>query len=248
MDKELKKYKGSSCGNSFVIVDCRGGSLDRKEKIDFARTNIVKYGADSALFISESEEDDVCMEIFEKDGSESDFCGNGAILIAYMLGLDKGFIRAKNQVVVAEGDSEKQSIIMDIELSQVEEMGDDICIFVRMGEPHMIFLAEDVQEFDLIGVGSRLQNDYPEGVNVDALQRVDNHHYLIRTYERGVCAETKSCGTGAMSSYIAVSYFRDKLYTEPVEFKSVGGCHSVSIVDGMVRLEVQKSFCEFEEI
>lgn len=206
-------------------------------------SNITKYGVDSALFIEKSRDCDVCMEIFEKDGSESDFCGNGAILITHLLGLNKGTVKTKDGVALAEGSSNKQAIFLDIKLSQIEELGDDKnCLFVRMGEPHIIFKVEDIEKIDLMNIGNKLQKKYSKGVNVDAIQKLDELHYLIRTYERGVCAETRSCGTGSLSSYIAVSYFCDKIFTEPIHFKSEGGCHLVSRTNDMLKLEVPKKY------
>ena len=77
---EFKKYIGSCCGNSFVIFDCRKDELSKRSKSNLASKYVPKYGVDSALFMRKSNGMDIYMEIFEKDGSESDSCGNGAIL------------------------------------------------------------------------------------------------------------------------------------------------------------------------
>jgi diaminopimelate epimerase len=244
------KYIGDCCGNSFVILDCRNDDLSKEFKSRFASENIAKYNVDSALYLEKSRKFDIFMEIFEKDGSESESCGNGTILIAYLLGLNEGIVEMKDNAAKITGDSERQGISMSMKFAGLKKIeGKDDCVFVKMGEPHIVCLVDDVNNFDLIKRGEEFQKDYPEGVNVDAIQKVNDHSYLIRTYERGVFSETKSCGTGSLSSYIAVSYFVENLHKDPIEFKSAGGSHWVSNNNGdLLKLETSKKFCKIKEI
>lgn len=246
-----KKYIGSCCGNSFVIFDCRDNGLDEQLKADSASANIVKYEVDSALILRSSAWTDVFIEIFEKDGSESEACGNGTILVSYLLGIDQGMIEMKNNAALVSGDIKKQAISMNVRLSYIiEETGSEKrCLFVKIGEPHIIYLVDDLENFDLVGFGKKAQKKHPKGVNVDAIQKVSDDCYLIRTYERGVFRETKSCGTGSLCAYIAISHFDKKIYEESVEFKSVGGSHWVSrnsMNKNMLKLETLKKFCKIE--
>ncbi|HLD26467.1 MAG TPA: hypothetical protein VJB63_00700 [Patescibacteria group bacterium] len=244
-----KVFIGSCCGNSFVIMDSFNGEMSQQSKIEFSQKNIIKYGVDSALFLNKSNGPDLLMEIFEKDGSESDSCGNGAIAAAYLLNLDNGVVEMKGNVALISGDSEKQGISMNIKLSSIREVdGGKKCVLVKMGEPHLIYLVDDLKSFDLVKIGRDVQYKYPDGINVDALQKIDNSHYLIRTYERGVFAETKSCGTGSLSAYMAISHFDDKIHTMPIEFKSTGGSHWVSRDKNMLTLEALKRSCKIRKI
>ncbi len=249
-NKHRKKvFIGSCCGNSFVIMDSRDSELAQQAKIEFAQKSIVKYGVDSALFLNKSHGLDFLMEVFEKDGSESDSCGNGAIAVAYLLNLDNGIVEMKGNVALISGDSEKQGISMNIKLSLIREVeGGEKCVFVKMGEPHLIYLVDDIHTFDLSGIGEKMQGKYADGVNIDAIQKVSTDCYLIRTYERGVFGETKSCGTGSLAAYVAISHFDDKIYTMPIEFKSAGGSHWVSRDKNMLTLEALKRSCEVREI
>lgn len=244
-----KKYVGSCCGNSFVILDCCSNELGRQLKVNLAIRNIVKYGVDSAIFLKKSNGMNVFLEIFEKDGSESESCGNGTILVACLLGLDEGMIEMKDNAALISGDLEKQAISMSTKFVCAKKAdGEKNCLFVKVGEPHVIYLVDNLENFDLIGVGKKVQKKYPEGVNVNAIQKVNNSCYLIRTYERGVFAETKSCGTGSLSAYIAISCFNDKIYKEPIEFKSIGGSHWVSRDKNMLKLETLKKFCKIKAL
>jgi len=166
------KYIGSCCGNSFVMLDCRDIELNKQFKSNFASRNIVKYGVDSALFLERSEKFDFFMSIFEKNGTESESCGNGAILISNLLGIDKGKIETKSGIVRIENNLTKQAILMDMELSDIKEInGKKNCLFVKFGEPHIIYLVDDFKGFDLIKTAENLQKKYPEGVNVDVIKK-----------------------------------------------------------------------------
>ncbi|MDD4989328.1 MAG: hypothetical protein PHV42_02785 [Candidatus Pacebacteria bacterium] len=239
-----KMYIGSCCGNKFVILDCLDSELSKKDKADFAMKNIVKYKVDSALFFKKENENTISLEIFEKDGSQSESCGNGMLLVSYLLDLKGGTVKLKNSVVMVESTSDTIMVFMDMRFSSIEKTGDQKFILVKIGEePHIIDFVDDAKKFNLAEVGESLQKNYPEGVNFDALQKVDESHYLIRTYERGVFAETESCGTGSLSSYLAISHLNDKIYENPIEFESKGGIHTVSVNKKTLKLETLKKFC-----
>lgn len=244
-NRDIEKYIGNCCGNSFLILDCRKDHLSDTEKSKFSIENIDKYKVDSVLFLEKSNGMDVYMRIFEKDGSESDSCGNGTILIAYLLNMNNGKIEMKDNAAMIKGDSKKQSILMNTKFSKAKKINENV-FFVKMGEPHLVYIVEDMEKFDLVKVGKEMQKDYPEGINVDFIQKIDNKNYLIKTYERGVFAETKSCGTGSMSSYLAILNFGDIIKEEKIKFQSSGGIHLVSLNGNILRLETLKSFCKIK--
>jgi len=240
-------YIGSCCGNSFIILDCRNIKLDRQYKIDFSSKNIIKYGVDSALFLNNIKGFDVFIEIFEKDGSESESCGNGIILVSWFLGMNKGTIKLKNTDVVVKSSPGKQTLLMNIKFLHTEEVAnEDNCLFIKAGEPHIVYLVDDLDKIDLVKIGESLQKRYLGGVNVDAIQIINEFRYLIKTYERGVFAETKSCGTGSLASYVAISHLNSKIYKKSIEFKSAGGSHWVSRSGKMLQLKTLKKFCKME--
>ena len=244
---QRKIFTGSCCENNFVIVDSFGDKMDRQSRVEFAKRNIVKYGVDSALFLSKSNGLDLFMEVFEKDGSESDSCGNGVIVTSNLLDINNGIVEMKGNVALISNGSEKLGMSMNVKLSSIRKLGEK-CMFVKIGEPHIIYLVDDIYKFDLLKVGEEAQEKYYNGVNVDVIQRINDNCYLIKTYERGVFRETKSCGTGSLSSYIAISYFNNGLSSVQIEFRSAGGSHWISRDKNMLKLEVLKESCEFKEI
>lgn len=239
-----KKYIGSCCGNTFVIIDCRDANLKKNIKSAIAQHVVKKYNVDSALFIKRSNGMSVYMEIFEGDGTESESCGNGAILVAYHLKLNEGTMEMKDNAAIIAGDDQHQSITMSLKFAHAKMIDEfQNCVYVKMGEPHVVFIVDDLQKFDLVQKGAMLQSKYAGGVNVDVLQKIDDSHYLIRTYERGVFAETKSCGTGSLSSYIGIACLFEDFDERPMIFTSEGGEHTVSREGDMLKLATLKKNC-----
>ena len=72
------------------------------------------------------------------------------------------------------------------------------------GSTHFVQWVEDLPHYDVDGEGKRLRWDprFPQGANVNFVE-VCGDHLAVRTYERGVEAETWACGTGATASAIA---------------------------------------------
>ena len=82
---------------------------------------------------------------------------------------------------------------------------------LSMGNPHcVIFLEEDVRDFDLQTAGKEIGKHplFPEGVNVEFVNVLSQKHVRMRVYERG-SGETMACGTGACAA-AAASFLNGK--------------------------------------
>ena len=77
---------------------------------------------------------------------------------------------------------------------------------VSMGNPHAVFFVKDVEGMDISGIGPAIEGAdiFPEGVNAEFVEVVDNAHIKMRVWERG-SQETLACGTGACASVVAAS-------------------------------------------
>jgi diaminopimelate epimerase len=75
---------------------------------------------------------------------------------------------------------------------------------INTGVPHTILIYKDIGKLDLslLSPPIRYNKAFPRGTNVDYVQLVSRHNIKMRTYERGVEAETFACGTGAIASAI----------------------------------------------
>lgn len=78
---------------------------------------------------------------------------------------------------------------------------------LSVGNPHAVMFVDNVWDMDtaeIAEIGQTIQqSDYfPESVNVNFAQIIDDNTIALRTYERGV-GETDACGTGACATVFA---------------------------------------------
>jgi diaminopimelate epimerase len=82
--------------------------------------------------------------------------------------------------------------------------------FVDTGAPHFVIFCDDLESVDVERLGSSLRRHeifQPAGTNVDFVRVLGESEIAIRTYERGVEAETLACGTGSVASaYVSCLY------------------------------------------
>ena len=174
------------------------------------------------------------MEFFNPDGSRS-FCGNGSRCAFAFWSLLNG--RASDGRFTAidgihEGSWEGDEVIITLPRSQ--------CVLrcvdgpqvdaVHTGSPHELVWVPDVELVD-IGIDGPVRR-YAErhgsgGSNVNYVQPW-MHGIRMRTYERGVEAETLSCGSGVVAA--ALSAIERGLAKAPVRVVARGGVLTVEAV------------------
>ncbi len=244
METEPKIYLASCCGNSFILVDDRLSALSREQKTEIAIRLLKEFDRDSALFILPSTVADVQMEIFERDGSQSDTCGNGMMLIAHFLEITEGNIETLGGIFKVTCTAEVVAVTMGVRSVKVSSFEHDHSfLYVQSGEPHLVHVVDDIDSVDLTKIGEAYQPYFLHGINVNILERVSKSTYRIRTYERGVFNITQSCGTGSLSSFTATSFINGESHAGVVEFKSTGGSHWVSREGEKLKLQTLRSFC-----
>ena len=75
--------------------------------------------------------------------------------------------------------------------------------YLNTGVPHAVTFVESIEKIDVAALGNHLRFSplfAPAGANVNFVALRQNGSLAIRTYERGVEAETPACGTGATAS------------------------------------------------
>ncbi len=206
------KYQGT--GNDFIIIDNRTDFFDRNNStlIEALCNRRLGIGADGLILLQKSLSDDFEMIYYNADGRESTMCGNGGrciVSFANSMGLIKdnkvGFLAVDGQH--SAFINEKRSIELGMkDVKNVERRGADF--FLNTGSPHYVVLVEDVNEIDVFERGREIRYSEEfvnEGTNVNFVQIIAEKQIKVRTYERGVEAETWSCGTGVTAAAIAVS-------------------------------------------
>lgn len=206
---EFYKYQGT--GNDFILLDNRSGKYDKisAKEISFLCDRHYGIGSDGFIFLQKKTGYDFEMRFYNPDGSAGMMCGNGGRCIA-AFARDLKIIR--NSCIFWAPDGEHQAKLSDnnqVKLSMKElAFGEKILNFYLFdtGAPHIIFFKDDIEDADFtekareVRYSPRFNN---EGINVNRLQKKAENEIKVRTYERGVEAETLSCGTGVTASALA---------------------------------------------
>jgi diaminopimelate epimerase len=220
----LEFVKMSGAGNDFVVADNRAGQF-RAEPSIIARICDRRFGvgADGVLLVEPSRTADFFMRYYNADGSEAEMCGNGARCIARFYsercGNGQADLRFETRAGLIEasvhGDRVrvKLSPPRDLRLRQTLQLktGPREYHFINTGVPHAVFLTDDVDREPVQSVGAEVRHhkDFaPRGTNVDWVQSLGGNSIRVRTYERGVEAETLACGTGVVAAGILVDAVR----------------------------------------
>ncbi|HYM81910.1 MAG TPA: diaminopimelate epimerase [Candidatus Limnocylindria bacterium] len=231
--------KMHGAANDFVVVDHRDAFLTEPlsglvQRLCDRRRGV---GADGVLLIERDPELDFAMRYFNADGEPADYCGNGARCVARFAlehGLGRGgqvrFLTAAG-VQTARRTPEGRGI--ELEFGVVEPPGDPLVVealerrftgrLVTPGVPHFVTAVERVEWVPVQEWGSALRHHprfEPAGANVDFVARLAPGRLAMRTYERGVEAETLACGSGAMASALWAAADGER---SPVTVLTAGG-------------------------
>lgn len=205
----FSKYQGA--GNDFVLLDTRAHDPHlTTEEVRALCDRRFGIGADGLMTLeNDPAGSDFYMRYYNADGGESTMCGNGGRCIARFadhLGIG-GRVKRFNS-----SDGFHEATLLDdgqirlqmIDVSEVRPLPDGHSWFVFTGSPHYVEFVEDVDSVDVAVRGSEIRHraDFAAGggTNVNFVQVTGEGHLRVRTFERGVEAETLACGTGVTAS------------------------------------------------
>ncbi|MDI6889193.1 MAG: diaminopimelate epimerase [Methanocellales archaeon] len=239
-------------GNDFILIDEYDQEIiPESKKGAFAERFCARrfgVGADGVLFLSRSKHANLRMRIFNPNGSEAEMCGNG-IRCVVKYAIDAGYVRLGRMVVEAiAGDmkvearkdtSNRTWVKVDMGVPRFEffekELEGHKVSAANVGVPHAVIFIDDLA-IPIAQIAPKIRHHpiFPEGANVNFV-KVGKNILEIRTYERGVEAETLSCGTGAAAS-AAVANELGKV-GDIVNVKTRGGVLHASLKDDHVFIE-----------
>ena len=214
-------YKMSGSGNDFIVVDARSaepGDLADPASIQALCARGTGVGADGVVFLEASKQAAVRLVYFNADGSRADLCGNATLCTARLsveLGVatKAGFSIQTDSGLVAARMSDE---LPEIDLQPVKEVsaeyrpispldGEERIGFALVGVPHLVVRSVDVGNVDVPQRGRTLRHhpSLATGANVNFVAPSPHPGvWSVRTYERGVEAETLACGSGAVATAI----------------------------------------------
>jgi diaminopimelate epimerase len=155
------------------------------------------------------------MDYRNADGSIAEMCGNGARVFARYL-VDAGLAKPGEFAIGTRAGARPVTVHDDgavtVGMGPARVFGRSAATVagrtlsgtaVDVGNPHLVcVLDDDIAALDLGGPPGHDPAVFPQGVNVEFVNRVEPGRLRMRVHERGV-GETRSCGTGTVAAVAA---------------------------------------------
>ena len=245
-------WKMAGAGNDFLVFDGAATVGPREaETIRRLCRRGTGVGADGVLFVSAREAPaarrEVRVDYFNADGGPARFCANGtrcAARFAVLRGLaDAELVAHTGWGAVAA--TVRPDGTVTIRLPEPVALAGEIATFdpegrvvepraahLTVGVPHLVvFCASglEVETVDVATLGPPLRRhpDLADGANVNFVSVRGGSRLSVRSFERGVEAETLSCGSGVVASAVVAGAARGQL--PPVSVATRSG--SALVVD-----------------
>jgi len=200
---DIHAYKMNGLGNDFIIIDNRSDPiiLNKDQIIKICDRKFI--GCDQLILINNHKTSDAHLEFFNSDGSISGACGNGTRCIAEFLSkenkkknilltttsgelnsdiLRNNFVETEigvgktewNEIPLSESMNTKNLNIKIADVKEIEYSGGTA---VNVGNPHVIFFVNNVDDFDIEKIGSEIEQYklFPEKCNVTIAQVINKN-------------------------------------------------------------------------
>ena len=229
----MKFTKYSGLGNDFILVN------GFKEKIQNPFSAAQKLcdrhlgiGADGLVLVLPSQTADVCMKIYNSDGSEAEMCGNASRCVP-LFAIKEGLTNQTTLTLETLAGPIKTEVkdlhlgLVSVDMGiprllrgQIPMTGDptdtavDVPLevggavrygtAVSMGNPHFVMFGPDVEHALVRELGPLIEKHpaFPSKTNVEFVSVLNPETLRMRVWERGA-GITRACGTGACASVVA---------------------------------------------
>lgn len=224
--QQIAFLKAHGTGNDFVVVDSVQQSVNLSpEQVSAVCNRHTGVGADGLLRVAKASEFDVTdanyfMDYRNADGSIAETCGNGLRVFArylvehqlespghFTIGTRAGTVQA----FIDPNDTQFLNIaitmgvpfesLLDSTPVVTTEISHWDGVAVFMPNPHCVTVVTDVHAVGSLHEAPHISPTevFPDGANVEFIEKISDTHILMRTFERGV-GETLACGSGACAA------------------------------------------------
>ncbi len=215
-------------GNDFLLFEADGRALSDEDRNRIARLcrRGLSVGADGALFLSGGEHGRIHLDYYNADGGLASFCANGTRCAARYAVTRR--LAADQELVLETGWGNIGARVSgeSVTLALPDVIAPDEPILlepkspnppaglppkgtpIHVGVPHLvIFVRDDLANLPIERLGPPLRRHplLPEGANVNFVRVAGPQRLEVRTWERGVEAETLSCGSGVVASALVAA-------------------------------------------
>ena len=229
--------KMHGAANDFLLVDDRQQTFPASDRAWLAQVMARRtgVGSDGIMLVQPSATGTFRMRFFNPDGGEAEMCGNGARCIA-RFAHDRGIAPAQMRIETVAGEVRAEILGQRVRLvmtpphdwrlnRQLAAEGQTWTYhFVNTGVPHAVIEVPDLASVDVARLGSAIRHhaDFaPRGTNANFIAVTPEREVRVRTFERGVEAETLACGTGMVASALIAA--RLGRVTPPVRIRPASG-------------------------
>ena len=229
---KFRKYHGA--GNDFVMLDNRNQQYSEltTEQIHFLCTRRFGIGADGLIMIENVDGYHFGMKYYNSDGRQGTMCGNGGRCAA-AYAQDIGIKGQKLHFLASDGphdaifEANGNIRLKMMNTGNAQNTLDGL--FINTGSPHYVQFVEKADEIDVATSGKEIRQHKafaPDGCNVNFVEQTVTG-LKVRTFERGVEAETFACGTGAVAAALCAGIKANFNFTE-TSIEMPGGSLHVS--------------------
>lgn len=246
---QLTKHHGLA--NDFLVVLDEVNGTGQEITGDLARrlcnrrTGIGADGLIHGAAPGARDDADVVMHLYNADGSRAEMSGNGIRCLGQAIAMAREVHEVNLRVLTDAGIREisvhesvdHRGAMVSVEMgtaangppipAPVTEQLAGRATTVDVGNPHLVLEVPDPAMVDIETEGAWLEEQFPEGVNVEFITAGDEADSLeLRVWERGV-GVTQACGTGACAA--AYAAHRWGLVGERVRVEMSGGVAEVEL-------------------
>jgi diaminopimelate epimerase len=219
-------YKYESTGNDFILSSERINNMSQ-----FAKDVCDRHfgiGADGLMVVDTSLIADVKMHYYNSDGSVAPMCGNGlrafsdfvyqqgiviknTFTVETLAGIMKVELHDNNHVSLDLGEpifslnnEDIREDVKEFTYIKLDISNQEITLYpLMMGTFHGVVFVEDLTKLEVEKLGNLISTNslFPNHINVNFVQVIDDKTIHLVTYERGA-GLTLSCGTGASATAV----------------------------------------------
>ena len=229
MIENIKYHKMNGAGNEFIIIDNSDINFTYTPDIVISIcSNSLETSCDQLITIEKRVGHCLNLNIWNKDGSKAEACGNASRCVAKLIfdeiGVEYVELRSENcthlckkmdngNVIVNMGKANTNGKNIPISLDMDDTLNFNYNFefqdlkkvkytsVINVGNPHIIFWLDSINNIKPEVIGPLVENHkiFPEKINVSFAEIVDKNNIKLAVWERGA-GITRACGTAACAA------------------------------------------------
>lgn len=205
----VRYWRASGAGNDFLAFAEPDPEPTAQQVAAWCRRGVA-LGADGALVVRRAGPAVVDLLYRNADGGVAALCVNGtrcAARLAFDLGWAEGEVAVVTGAGVLRAYDRGAAVALELPAPGAPLVGfapaGERAWLALVGVPHVVVEVEDLERYPVAEVGARLRSHRDlsgAGANVNFVRFPSRTLLEVRTFERGVEAETLACGSGILAS------------------------------------------------